>query len=81
MVISGTLWAKLQRSSKAPQSSGRVKYRTDRAAIQRHSTELRDAGTDEHLLIWRSKIESFQIRQVADLAEVARRFSLSVTAY
>jgi hypothetical protein len=42
MLISGILWAKLQRSSEAPQSSGRVKYRTDRAAIQRHFTELCD---------------------------------------
>jgi hypothetical protein len=28
-------------------AAGESKYRTDRAAIQRHFTELRDAGTDQ----------------------------------
>jgi hypothetical protein len=52
------------------------------AAIQRHLTELRNAGTDRNAfdLAFKNLKDSKSIK-LPDLAEIARQFSLSVTPY
>jgi hypothetical protein len=54
----------------------------DQDTIQRHLTELHDAGTDQQAfdLAFR-KLKASKSVKSADLAEIARQFSLSVTAY
>jgi hypothetical protein len=51
-------------------------------AIQRHLTELREAGTDQQAFdLAFKKLKASKSIKVADLAEIARQFSRSVTAY
>jgi hypothetical protein len=50
--------------------------------IQRHLTELRGAGTDQAAFVLAfQKLKASKSVKLADLAEIARQFSLSVTAY
>jgi hypothetical protein len=54
----------------------------DPEAIQRHLTELRSAGTDQPAFALAfKKLKASKSVKLADLAEIARQFSLSVTAY
>ena len=51
-------------------------------AIQRHLTELRDAGTDQQAFdLAFKKLKASKSVKLPDLSEIARQFSLSVTAY
>ncbi len=51
-------------------------------AIQRHLTELRDASTDQQAFdLAFKKLKASKSAKLADVAEIARQFSLSVTAY
>jgi hypothetical protein len=54
----------------------------DPEAIQRHLSELRDAGTDQPAFALAfKKLKASKSVKLADLAEIARQFSRSVTAY
>jgi len=54
----------------------------DEDAIQRHLTELRDAGTDQQAFdLALKKLKASKSIKLPDLADIARQFSLSVTAY
>jgi hypothetical protein len=54
----------------------------DPEAIQRHLTELRSAGTDQPAFALAfKKLKASKSVKLADLAQIARQFSLSVTAY
>ncbi len=51
-------------------------------AIQRHLTELRAAGIDEQAFdLAFKKLKASKSVKLADLSEIARQFSLTVTAY
>jgi hypothetical protein len=67
-----------KRGKAAGQSSGSL----DQNAIQRHLTELRAAGIDEQAFdLAFKKLKASKSVKLADLSEIARQFSLSVTAY
>ncbi len=54
----------------------------DENAIQRHLTELRDAGTDEQAFdLAFKKLKASKSIKLPELVEIARQFSLSVTPY
>jgi hypothetical protein len=54
----------------------------DQDAIQRHLTEIRNAGTDQQAFdLAFQKLKASKSVKLRDLAEIARQFSLSVTVY
>jgi hypothetical protein len=68
--------------AKRGKAAGQSSAAPDQDAIQRHLTELRDAGTDQQAFdLTFSKLKASKSVKLADLAEIARQFSLSVTAY
>jgi predicted short-subunit dehydrogenase-like oxidoreductase (DUF2520 family) len=60
----------------------RGKATPDQDVIQRHLTELHDAGSDQQAFdLMFKKLKASKSLKLQDLSEIARRFSLSVTAY
>jgi hypothetical protein len=63
-------------------AGGQSRATRDQDAIPRHLAELRDAGTDQQAFdLAFKKLKASTSVKLADLAEIARQFSLSVTAY
>jgi hypothetical protein len=68
--------------AKRGKAAGQPGTTPDQGAIQRHLTELRDAGTNRQAFeLALKKLKASKSVKSADLAEIARQFSLSVTAY
>ncbi len=68
--------------AKRGKAAGQSGAAPDQDAIQRHLTELRDAGKDQQAFdLTFKKLKASKSVKLADLAEIARQFSLSVTAY
>jgi hypothetical protein len=71
--------ARPARRAKAP---GKSTTAPNEDSVQRHLTELRDAGTDQQAFdLAFKKLKVSKSVKSADLSEIARQFSLSVTAY
>jgi hypothetical protein len=65
-----------------PPKPPKAPIQPDPEAIQRHLTELRDAGTDQPAFALAfKKLKASKSVKLADLAQIARQFSRSVTAY
>jgi hypothetical protein len=70
------------RPAKRGKAVGQSSTTPDQGAIQQHLTALRDANTDQQAFdLAFKKLKASKSVKLADLAEIARRFSLSVTAY
>jgi len=68
--------------AKRGKAAGQSSTIPDQDAIQRHLTELRDGGTDQQTFdLAFKKLKASKSVKLPDLAEIARQFSLSVTAY
>jgi hypothetical protein len=68
--------------AKRGKAAGQSSTAPDQDAIQRHLTELRDAGTDQQAFdLAFQKLKASKSIKLPDLSEIARQFSLSVTAY
>ena len=68
--------------AKRGKAAGQSTTAPDQEAIQRHLTELRGAGTDQQAFeLAFKKLKASKSVKLADLSEIARQFSLSVTAY
>jgi hypothetical protein len=71
-----------QGTAKPPKPPRPPKLPSDQEVIQRHLTEIRDAGTDQPAFALAfKKLKASKSVKLADLAEIARQFSRSVTAY
>jgi hypothetical protein len=73
----------LSQATARPAKRGKAVSATpDQDAIQQHLAALRDAGTDQQAFdLAIKKLRASKSVKLADLAEIARQFSLSVTAY
>jgi hypothetical protein len=68
--------------AKRGKAAGKSSTVPNQDAIQRHLTELRGAGTDQQAFdLAFKKLKASKSVKLADLAEIARQFSLSVAAY
>jgi hypothetical protein len=68
--------------AKRGKAAGKSSTVPNQDAIQRHLTELREAGTDQQAFALAfEKLKASKSVKSADLAEIARQFSHSVTAY
>lgn len=68
--------------AKRAKTPSRASTARDENAIQRHLTELRDAGTDQTAFdLAFKKLKASKSVKLPDLSEIARQFSLSVTTY
>jgi hypothetical protein len=72
----------IARPARRGKAVGQSRTTTDQDAIRRHLTELRDASTEQEAFdLAFKKLKASKSVKLADLAEIARQFSLSVTAY
>jgi hypothetical protein len=70
------------KSAKRTKALGRASAARDNNAIEQHVTELRAAGTDPKAFdLAFKKLKASKSVKLPELAEIARQFSLSVTAY
>ena len=68
--------------AKRGKAAGQSSTIPNQDAIQQHLTELRDASTDQQAFdLAFTKLKASKSVKLPDLAEIARQFSLSVTAY
>ena len=68
--------------AKRGKAAGQSSTTPDHDAIQRHLNELRDAGTDQQAFdLALKKLKASKSVRLPDVSEIARQFSLSVTAY
>jgi hypothetical protein len=68
--------------AKRGKAAGSASTASDKNAIERHITELREAGTDEKAFDAALRnLKASKAVKLPDLAEIARQFSLSVSAY
>ena len=81
-VIKHSLSQAAAKPARRTSTAGRSSTSPDQNAIQRHLTELREAGTDQNAFdLAFKKLKASKSVKLPDLAEIARQFSLSVTAY
>jgi hypothetical protein len=68
--------------AKRGKTAGKSSTVSNQDAIQQHLIELREAGTNQQAFdLAFKKLKASKSLKLADLAEIARQFSLSVTAY
>jgi len=71
-----------ERPAKRVKTPARSSTSLDQDLIQQHLAELREAGTDqEEFELAFNKLKASKSLKSPDVAEIARQFSLSVTAY
>ncbi len=72
----------LVKPARRAKASSRTTAALNENAVQRHLAELRDAGTDQQAFdLALQKLKASKSIKLPELAEIARQFSLSVTAY
>jgi hypothetical protein len=76
----------LSQATAKPPKRGKVASKSstvpNQDAIQQHLTNLRGAGTDQQAFdLAFNKLKATKSAKLPDVAEIARQFSLSVTAY
>jgi hypothetical protein len=71
-----------ERPTKRTRKSAKPSTSVDQDLIQQHLTELREAGSDQQAFESAfKKLKASKSLKTSDVAEIARQFSLSVTAY
>jgi hypothetical protein len=71
-----------ERPAKSTKKSAKVSASVNQDLIQQHLGELRAAGTDQNAFdLAFKKLKASKSLKSPDVAEIARQFSLSVTAY
>lgn len=80
--IKRSLGQAVKRPAERPRTAARPSTSPDQSLIEQHLTELRAAGTDQLAFdLAFKKLKASKSLKSPDVAEIARQFSLSETAY